>query len=468
MPTSTQVLAPPRGGRSVASQSAAGRVSGADVDAWPSTTRLLPWSLAAFLVMLWLVPFQDILLPITVPVDARLDRFVLAGIAMLWVGAILAGGSTSPRFRPTVLDAAILIFVGAVTASMLLNMPILINVGDFALSFKKVALLAAYLTFFYIASTSLRPQEVDAFVRLMVALACVTAFGIILEYRAGVNLFYVVTSQLLPGGFMLLPETPDSVFGRPAITGPTQHGLAATTMVSLAFPFAVVGFMRSRTRSRKIVYALASAILLAAAFSTLRKTGAVMPVAALLVLFAYRPRRMLRLAPVGIALLLLIQGLSPGAMGALRAQLQPSRVTASTSTQGRTADYQAVKPEIQSHLAMGRGYGTFDSHKYRLLDNQYLVLLVEIGIIGTLAYLLVFGLVFALAHYQVRAAGASRAPPALAAAASTAAFVVCNLLFDVLSFAQVPYLFFFVAALVSVGAVRGASRPASAAAARAG
>lgn len=430
---------------------AAGHV--AHDDEWPHTKRALPWLLAGFLVMLWLVPFQDVRLPINLPIDAKLDRFILGGIALLWIAAFLAGGRAAPRPRGGAIGLAVLSFVVLAFASVLLNLQVLLFADDFTLAVKKLALLVAYATFFYIAATSIRPAEVPAFCALTVGLATVTALGVIWEYRIGANLFYDITAAVLPPGFALLPETGDPEFARPAITGPTQHALALTTILALALPFAVVALLRGEGRGRKVMYGVATALILAGAMATLRKTAAVMPAATLLVLLAYRRREMLRLAPLGIVLILAIQGLSPGALASIRGQLEPDRFSSSVSTQGRTADYDAVKPDIKTHLATGRGYGTYDSHKYRLLDNQYLVLLIEVGILGIAAYVAIALAVMIVAHPVIRSGDASRAPPALAAAAGAAAFVACNALFDTLAFPQVPYLFLFVAALAAVSAI---------------
>jgi len=410
--------------------------------------------------MLWLVPFQDIRLPVALPVDAKLDRFVLGGIGALWLAAFLAGGRGSPRLRPTALHLAVLAFATAAMTGFLVNLPVLVNVGDFTLGMKKLALLAAYVAFFFIAATSVRRSEIGAFCTLTVVLASVTALGIIWEYRTNTNLFYQFTGQLLPPGFSLLSETGDSKFGRPAVTGPAQHGLAATTMLALALPFAAVRIFGDQGRNKRILYAAATAIILAGTVSTLRKTAMIMPIAALAVFLVYRPRQLVRMAPAGVALILVTQALSPGALGSIRGQLSPDRLSGSSSTQGRMEDYTAVLPDVKNHLAFGRGYGTFDSHKYRLLDNQYLGLLVEIGVLGLAAYVAMILAVFVAVHRAVKSSDPSRGPPALAAAAAAGAFLVCNALFDVLAYPQVPYLFLFIAAIAAgVGGDTGRRAP---------
>ena len=47
------------------------------LDNWPRTSRILPWLLAGFIAMLWLVPFNKIQLAMSTPIDMKLDRLVL-------------------------------------------------------------------------------------------------------------------------------------------------------------------------------------------------------------------------------------------------------------------------------------------------------------------------------------------------------------------------------------------------------
>jgi hypothetical protein len=62
-------------------------------------------------------------------------------------------------------------------------------------------------------------------------------------------------------------------------------------------------------------------------------------------------------------------------------------VNSDPSTQGRKNDYGPVLEYFQQNPLSGRGIGTFVPEIYRTLDNQYLGLLVETGLLGTLAFL---------------------------------------------------------------------------------
>jgi hypothetical protein len=59
---------------------------------WPRTTRVLPWMLAAFIAVLWVVPFNSIGLTVSLPIDLHFDRLVLPIIAGTWLLTIAVGG----------------------------------------------------------------------------------------------------------------------------------------------------------------------------------------------------------------------------------------------------------------------------------------------------------------------------------------------------------------------------------------
>jgi O-antigen ligase len=161
---------------------------------------------------------------------------------------------------------------------------------------------------------------------------------------------------------------------------------------------------------------------------------------------------------MGIAMLLILHVLAPGAMGSLRQQLQPSRVTATSSTQQRQNDYAAVTPDILSHPAFGRGYGSYDGLTYRILDNQYLGLLVTTGVVGAGLFLVMLLTAMGSAHRLARDRSSPHGPVMLAACAAVASFLVASALFDVLSFPHVTYLLCFVLGLIAASTASPSAR----------
>jgi hypothetical protein len=425
---------------------------------WPYTKRVLPWLIAAFLVMLWLVPFDAAIVPISLPIDSKLDRFALGVLLVAWAVVTLGSRSLGPRRVHAPIAIAILVFLSLAILSAFLNFSVLSRLDEIDLAVKKIGLLFAMGLFFYIVATELRRSEMRPFITLLIVLASITAIGTIVEYRTDVNHFYDLADRLLPG-IAINPEPPNDQFGRPSITGPTSHGLAVTVLLAMVLPFALIRLMEAnsaRDNLRRLLYAGAVALLLAGGVATIRKTALVAPVAAILVLIWYRPRPMLKLLPLGVVMVVVIQGIAPGALSGIRYELTGG---SELSNQARTDDYGAIEPDLLAHPVIGRGYGTYDPlghiltgspQRHRFLDNQYLLLLIEVGIIGLLAYLAIIAVAIASLHTVARRAKPARAGPAVAIIGGIAAFAVANFLFDALAFPHVPYLFFFLLALGAI------------------
>lgn len=432
---------------------------------WPRTSRILPWLLALFLVVIWLIPYEAIDLSVPLPIDPHLDRFLLLAIGVLAIATVLIDRGRWLRRPAPVFSRTLLVFAGVGLASLALNADQLANVGELDQGTKKIILLLGYVVLFYVVAMVVRPSELRNFSVLLVGLAVLAAIGTLWEYREEYNVFYDLAAKIFSPIATVAPLPQLSLDGRVDTFGPTDHGLAITTMLTLAMPFAVLGLISARTRWRKLLAALVVAILLAGGLATLRKTSMIAPVAALLVLAAYRPRKMLRLAPFGVLMLVMIHFIAPGALGGVGDQFAGGFFDAGT-TVGRTADYNAITPDIATHPLSGRGYGTIDPGRadtYRILDNQYLGQLVMVGVLGLAAYI---GLLFAglaLAHSVIqRARNSEQRILGLAAASGFVAFGVASALFDLFSFSQVPYVFFFIAGLCSVAASEAAPAPAPA------
>lgn len=423
---------------------------------WPRTTRVLPWSLAAFLVVIWLVPFNVTQLTVSTPIDLKFDRIVLAPIMALWLAAICAGGPGAPRWRITWIHRAIMVFVGFVCLSLVLNAHGLNHTLELDQSVKKLVLLGSYLVFFAIAASTVRRTEIHAFLTYTLWLAVLCAIGTIVEYRFHYNVFYAMTRQILPGGVFSVGSAESSAvddIGRRIIRGPGEVPLEAVTMMSMALPLALTGILRSEKGGRRLLYSLAACLLLAAIVSTYRKSAFLAPISVVLTLAYFRRRELMRLAPLGVVLLAVIHVLSPGAFGAIAGQLHSNRLDAVATVSDRKSDYDAIRPDVWSHLLFGRGFGSYDHNTYRILDNELLGRLIEIGVLGLISYLVMIVTIVVVALPAIRARGED-AHMALSVAAAAICFLVVSVLFDVMSFPHCPYILLWMAALLAASRAR--------------
>jgi hypothetical protein len=439
----------------------------ATADDWPHTTRVLPWMVAGFIVMLWLLPINAIALQASLPVDLKLDRLVLPVIVITWLLTLAAGGLGSPRWRFTKVHAAVAAFIGIAFLSVVLNAPALASALEFSLAIKKLTMLAAFFSIFLLVASIVRPTEIRPYMTLTLALAVACALGILWEYRFGTNLFYTWSGRFLPGFFQVtsLDTSGFDEIGRRAVAGPADLSLEAVGMLSMALPIALVRIMHSKQASERILCGLSACILLGAMVATYRKSALLAPVTVCLVLAYFRRRELLRLAPLGVIVLLAIPALAPNALGSILDQFAPNRLGVSTVSD-RVSDYDAVRPDLLSHLAVGRGFGSYDHTSYRVLDNDLLMRVVETGLLGLAAYLLMLLLTITVAVPIIRGRDPSRAPPALAIAAAAGAFLVLSALFDIMSFPHGPYILMILFGFLAVIVADEEGRPREAVGAR--
>jgi hypothetical protein len=425
-------------------------------DAFPHTRRPLPWVLAAFLAMLFFVPIDSTEVKINLPVGSEIDRFAVVGLVLAWIcfGGDQRGFRRTQRSKLYVTAACI--FLTLAVASLLLDAGRIVNLGDFSLAEKRFALLGSFLVLSWFTLTALRFEDLRGFSTYLIGLATIMALGMLVERHTGYNIFYELSATVLKpiANVAAAPTNIHPEFGsdgRVTVVGPTLHGLAATTMLVVVMPFALVRMFDATNRRSWWLNVTAFALMLAAATATDRKTALLVPIALILYLACYRPRQVLRLLPIGLVVLVgLVHFAAPGALGTI---FTPDAGLSSSSTEHREGDFEDVAPDVLAHPVLGRGFGTLDSdysNQFRINDDEYIDEIWEVGIVGLLAYLWMIIAPIVAARKAIRARDPVVEPLALAASAGCVAYLAVNALFDAMSFPQAPYMFFMVAALATI------------------
>ena len=112
-----------------------------------------------------------------------------------------------------------------------------------------------------------------------------------------------------------------------------------------------------------------------------------MPAFALLTLFVFRPRQLLRWRRTGIAALVFAVAMAPGMFGALE---EFGQADSQTSTAGAPPITRRSSPMSSRIHWSGGATATLDSIRVdetRILDNEYLGQLWQVGGLGLLAFL---------------------------------------------------------------------------------
>lgn len=230
------------------------------------------------------------------------------------------------------------------------------------------------------------------------------------------------------------------------------HPLEYAVVLSAAMPIALSLALSARNKRLVRRWWPTAAICLAAVLSVSRSAIVGIAIAMAVLLPALSRRVVMALSVAGAAGGLALYFTVPGLAGTIRGLFLG--VASDPSTQSRTGSYEVALEFVGHGTALGRGFGTF-LPKYQILDNQLLLLLVEVGVVGLVAFLAV------AATGVVEAQRASRRATVpedgLLMQALTAAIVSTLALFaffDALSFPMAAGVFFLLVGISS------AARPA--------
>jgi hypothetical protein len=306
----------------------------------------------------------------------------------------------------------------------------------------------------------------DLLIKTLVAGGAIVAILAVVEARMGITPFTRL-HELVP--FL----TPDPSFGgaigRGSATrayGPAEHPIALGAALVMLVPLAVYVV---RTGSAR--WWLAAAALVVGVLSTVSRTGIVMLLVVGLVFLWLRPRETRRLWPALLPVLVVTHFAVPGTLGSLKQAFLPEDglvseqqgLAGSCSSSGRVADIGPTLAEVGERPFLGYGFGTRivtgpDSNAC-ILDNQWLGTLLDVGVFGTLAWLLLF---LSVLRRLGRASKRDDSPLGwllVAVTAGIAAYAVGMFTFDALGFVQVTLLLFV---LLGLGAAAATLRPAPA------
>jgi hypothetical protein len=284
-------------------------------------------------------------------------------------------------------------------------------------------------------------------------LAVICALGMLWEYRFKQNLFYEWSHKLLPASLFTVGDdraTALDHLGRRLVSGPAEEPLEAVTMLCMALPIGLVGFIQARHMRGRLLYGVATAVLLAATFATYRKSAMIAPIVIGLTVAYFRRRDLLKLAPLSLVAVVAVSVLSPGAIGSTVSQFTRSDRLTVPTVSDRTADYDAVRPDVWSHIAFGRGWGSYNHQSYRILDSDILQRIIETGVLGLLFFILMCLSVVLSARATIALRDREWAPLALIGAAAAMGFLVSATLYDLMSFPHGTYIFLYIAGLTAV------------------
>ncbi|WP_176946382.1 O-antigen ligase family protein [Blastococcus aurantiacus] len=226
------------------------------------------------------------------------------------------------------------------------------------------------------------------------------------------------------------------------VYGTQQHYIEFGVVLAMVLPLAIHrAITATTTRSIRRRWIIVGILAAAVPFSVSR-AGFLGLTIAFVALCSVWPRAFrMKAILVAVMALGLFRVINPGVLGTIRSAFlnygnDPSIIN-------RRADYAATSSYITDRPWFGRGLGSYVPEIYRVLDNQFLSSLLDVGLVGTVALTAVYLGTYALGRVvRKNATRTDDAHLGQALAASALVALVTSLTFDALAFPTFAGLLF--------------------------
>lgn len=420
------------------------------------TTRLPD---AASLLRLWagvmlLIPAKLVFAPLG-SAGSPAQLLGMAG-AFWWLTSRVATRLGRTRgIRP--VQAAMALFAFACLISYLLATTRPIEAIDLSAADRGMLVVLSWAGILLLAGDGITTRRrLDDVLRVVVAGAAVAAVVGLLQFTTGTSF---VDRISIPG--LSQNSAVNGVFARNGFsraagtsTHPIEFGVLLTMALPLALHLALHDSRRGPLRRWLPVVAIGAAIPV-----TMSRSALIGLALVLLIVLPTWPRARRR-----VAYLFIVVGFGavyvavPGLLGTMIRLF--TGISGDNSALSRVNSYDVALHYIGLSPLFGRGFGTF-LPRYHILDNQYLGMTVETGIVGVLAYVAVIatGVVLAVRMYRRLTDPADRSL-AITLTGGLASSAAAAATFDALGFPQVASTtFLYLGLIAALSRLTGPSTP---------
>ncbi|KUN80572.1 O-antigen polymerase [Streptomyces bungoensis] len=397
--------------------------------------------LTVYLVLAFFIP-SNLALPALGGVGTPANVFALLGL--LWYLATWLGGRILPAPGTRLARVAMCVLGLAVLAAYVADAMRESSHEEVLGADRGLIGFLVWVSLIVLTSAGVQERgRLDVLMRRMVVMGSVVAAIGFYDFFAATNIADSVHIPGLQTSVAQVTTMDRGSFTRPRAT--TAQPLEFAGMLAILLPFAVQQAFDPVRRHLHPLRRWAPVVLIAGALplSVSRTSIIGLLLVALVMVPRWKPAR--RWAAIGVmtASVAVFKVLIPGLIGTITGLFASFLSNSDSSTQARTVKYSAIVPYLKEHPLFGRGFGTFTPDLYFFTDNQYMLTLAEMGVLGLVALLTLFvtGIHQGGAVRRLARTEADRELGQAFFAASLVALVI-SATFDSLSFPMFAGLFF--------------------------
>lgn len=399
-----------------------------------------PWLLAIMCLLVPILPSYSVL-PGPLKGNGSPERM----IAVLLFGLVLLGFLVVRRSTPTrvIRPGVIVILIYFLLQTAIWGVGLTHLGSALAESGKTDAILNPIATVgpaLYIITCVRTTRQRDIVLGCLATGLTFACFVGLLQWWTDIDLRFF----FVPPGFVVNTEhlELETRLGATRITGTSSHAVEFSVLAAAAVPLTLYLARNAKRRQFRWAAGLACCLALLTIPASISRTGIITLATALIVyMWAFKVRA-LAVGVIGAALAVWCYiALFPSVANALWETVINSEKDPSVLS--RTADYAMVGDTFRANPLFGLGLGGDPPTEYGFLDNEWLQAIVQGGIIGVAAMLvLAGGGIFGVAAALRAATDSREREQAYVLGAMFAAVLTSSFTFDLLSFRQAAVILF--------------------------
>lgn len=344
--------------------------------------------LTVYLVLAFFVP-SNLALPALGGVGTPANVFALLGL--LWYLATWLGGRILPAPGTRLVRIAMCVLGTAVLMAYIADSMRESSHQEVLGADRGLIGFLVWVSLVVLTSAGVQERgRLDVLMRRLVVMGTVVAAIGYYDFFSATNIADSIHIPGLQTSVAQVTAMDRGSFTRPRST--TAQPLEFGGMLAILVPFAVQQAFDPVRRHLHVMRRWGPVVLMAGALPlTVSRTSIIgMLLIALVMVPRWKPRR--RWAALGLmtASVAGFKVLIPGLIGTITELFASFLSNSDSSTQARTVKYSAIVPYLKEHPLFGRGFGTFTPDLYFFTDNQYMLTLAEMGVLGAVALLVLF------------------------------------------------------------------------------